>query len=607
MRHILVFILILFISSAAFADSKHPLALTITRIPTPEQMLGSSVTVITAEQIARKQQHQVLDVLRDVPGVDVTRSGGVGQSTRIFMRGTETNHVLVMVDGVEVNDASSPDDAFDFAHLTTDNVGRIEVLRGPQGTLYGSEAIGGVINIITKKGEGAPRFFGSAEGGSYRTGKMNVGSAGSFNRVHYSVDAGHSNTAGFSAVSKRFGAHEDDSDDNTTFSTKLGADMTENFSTSVTARYSHSNTQYDDFAPLQDAANYGISDEFSVRGAGNLSLLDGKWKQEFGVSYMDNERKNADSFPRSSDGSRTKFDWLHTLQLMQNNTLMAGVETEQEKFHSRDDFSRAKADIRNNAVFVQDQFGLWDRLFTSVGARLDDHDTFGRQTTWRVAPAYLIRETGTKLKASYGTGFKAPSLFDLFDSFFGNRNLKPEKSRGFDAGFEQNIWNDRVRFGATYFQNNLRDLIDSDPVTFQSINIGKARTRGVESFVSITPVEALDIALTHTFTDAEDKQTKLALLRRPHNKAMLDVEYHFTPAVRGGVNVLYVGNRQDSLFPGRVPLSSYTTLGVTGDWKLNDDITLYGRIDNLLNRRYEEIYGYATPGVSAYVGIRTGF
>ena len=458
---------VVFMADAQAQDAVSALELVITptRTPTPIKRVGSSVTVITEKDIEKSHKDTVADLLRNVPGIEIAQSGGQGQISRIFLRGTESNHTLVLIDGVEVNDPSSPDTAFDFAHLTTDNIERIEILRGPQGTLYGSEAIGGVINITTKKGKGLPGATAFVETGSFRHVKAGVGSSGEFGRFNYSAQVSRTNREGFTAVDERLGASEEDGYENTSFSSRVGATLTDTVSAHAAMRYADAEAEYDDGFPLQDANNIGKSQEFSGRGGVDVSLFEGRWKQEFSASYSNIERKNVDGFPRRSEGDRTKLDWLNHVALSPSQLVTLGMETEETTYKNRDNFSNAKASVRNNAVFVQDQLTLGEAFSTALGLRWDDHEEMGDEVTFRVAPSYLFAESGTRLKGSYGTGFKAPSLFELYDSFYGNRNLKPESSRGVDVGVEQSLLAGKLALGTTIFRNDIKDLINSDPVT----------------------------------------------------------------------------------------------------------------------------------------------
>ncbi|PIV21326.1 MAG: TonB-dependent receptor, partial [Deltaproteobacteria bacterium CG03_land_8_20_14_0_80_45_14] len=404
---------------------------TATRVETPVEEIASSITVISSKEIERKQKTTVLEVLRDIPGLDVVQTGGVGRLTSIFIRGANSEHTLVMIDGVEVNDPISPGRSYDFAHLTVDNIERIEVIRGPQSTLYGSEAIGGVVNIITKKGEGKPKFFLSAEGGSFTTFREATGISGGNKWVNYSFALSRFDTEGISAASKKDGNYERDGYENTSLSAKLGFKPMDNLGIDFILRYMDAKTELDNFAGVGgDDPNYvQKSNQFLFKTQVGLSLFDQVWSQKLGLALNDHNRdiKNKkdsqhpfDYEKGRFDGQLLKFDWQHHLKLHRTNALTFGLDLDREEGKSRyywesiwgpgqSIFPKKTADIKG--YYIQDEIKLWDRFFATFGIRIDDHSRFGTETTYRIAPAYLIKETDTKIKGTFGTGFKAPSLY----------------------------------------------------------------------------------------------------------------------------------------------------------------------------------------------------
>jgi vitamin B12 transporter len=322
----------------------------------------------------------------------------------------------------------------------------------------------------------------------------------------------------------------------------------------------------------------------------------------------------------SYDGQILKLDWQHDLHLHRTNTLTLGVETEEEKaessYYSESFFGPFTSTFeektaRTNGYYLQDQIKLWDSWFTTLGVRLDDHDKFGNETTYRITSAYLIRKTGTKIKGSYGTGFKAPSLYQLYAPVYGDENLDSEKSTGWDAGLEQSLLGDRLVLGATYFSNRFEDLIDFDSGTSKYINISKAETQGVEAFVSVRPVADLTLRASYTYTDTEDKSTGKPLLRRAKNKAGFDAGYRVFSKGNVNLGLVYVGERDDfdfSTFPAtRVELGDYLLVNLAASYDITKNFQVYGRIENLLDESYEEVKGYGTPGISVFGGVKLSF
>src|ERR1700704_1039228 len=445
-----------------------------TRIETPVNEIGSSVTVITAKEIERDQKRTLPDVLRTVPGLNIVQTGGPGGKTSVFMRGSNSNHTKVLIDGIDANDPSQ-DGVFDFGQVLTSDIAQVEVLRGPQSSLYGSDAIGGVINIITKTGEGPPQFTGRVEGGSFETFNQSASVSGSVSRFRYSFNVAHV-LADDTPVTpldllppgrKRI----NDSYENITVSTKLGADLTDIFGIDLAGRYTDSILFFtgEDFSSFPSVPAAAQSEQnarqFFTRGDARLALFGGAFKNRFGVGYT-NYRTTIQApdtgfgLPPENinHGDRLKFDWQGNIELGKGHILILGIEDQTDRLLD----SPISAENGNTAGFAELQSEIIENLFVAASGRYDDNERFGGKATWRIAPAYLIPKSGTKLKASYGTGFKAPSLTQLFVSFpafnfFANPNLQPEESEGYDFGFEQPFWQDRVRVGVTYFHNDIKN------------------------------------------------------------------------------------------------------------------------------------------------------
>jgi vitamin B12 transporter len=587
----------------AFAQDPLELLITPTRTATPAKAVGSAISVITASEIERKQSKTIAEALQGVPGISISPNGGRGQTTSVFIRGAKSEHTLMLIDGVEQNDPSSTSNAYDFSRLSTDNVERIEVLRGSQSTLYGTDAIGGVINIITKKGDGPAQFTGTAEYGNHNSSFLSGGVSGSTEKLRYSATVSNDQTNGFSAFNKTRGGVETDGNRSTTFSGRLDGSITDAISAYTTLRYNNSRAEFDGFGT--DEGNINEAEEISTRIAATANLWDEKWTQELGASYSNIDRDIASSFgPSSYEGERSKIDWVHTIKPITRHIITGGVETEQDRFIS--DFD-GKQSNRNHAAFLQDQWNVMDNLYITFGGRFDHNEAFGNKSTYRIAPAYTVDATGTLLKASYGTGFKAPSLFQLY-SFFGNRNLNPETSKGFDAGFEQPLLDGRLRFGSSVFQLDIEDLIDYSFATNAYVNVGSAKTHGLESFIHYAPMASLSFALTHTYTLAEDETDDSELLRRPRHSFALDSNWNVTDAVRLGASLNYVGVRTDidETF-SETRMGGYPLVNLNADWNAMKNLSLYGRINNLLDRQYENVYGYGTEGLSGYAGVKVKY
>jgi len=612
------------------ADDVDKVIVTATRIETPVEDIGSDVTIIDAAEIKKSQKNTVAELLRSVGSIDVVRNGGPGSTTSVFIRGAKSEHTLVMIDGVEMNDPISAGRGFNFADLTVDNIERIEIIKGPQSTLYGSDAMGGVINIITKKGSGKPHAYLNAEAGSFSTYKESAGVSGGFSIVNYSLSLSREDTDGISSASSADGNTESDGYENSTVAGRFGITPLDNLSFDLTARYSDSRSEIDNGggAGMDDTNNTTSTKSFYFRTSADLLLFNGLWENTVGFALTDNERENnngTDPMHPSSlvissfDSRLTKTDLQSTLRLGKAGTLTAGVEYEEEegesKFHSESifgpftsNFSNRKA--RNTGYYAEESLSLADRLFLTAGVRSDNHNMFGSETTYRFTAAYKVKATHTKLKATFGTGFKAPTLFQLY-SQYGDLHLRPETSTGWDAGIEQTFLDGKISLGATYFDNNFDDLIDFNSATFTYKNISGADTSGVEIDAAYNPFDALTIRGTYTYTDTLDRATGMGLIRRAAHKANVNVAYNYSSKANVSVDMNYVGSREDmdfSTFPAKlVTLSPYTLVDLALSYKVTRYLTVTGRLENLLDQDYEEVAGFGTPGLGAYGGVRVTF
>jgi len=589
-----------------------------TRIPTPQLDLASSVTVVTAEDMAAQQQRTIADVLRNIPGLNLVQQGGPGSVTSVFMRGTNSNHTKVLIDGIDVSDPSNANAAFDFGQLLPQDIERIEVLRGPQSGLYGSDAIGGVINVITRSGSGPMKLAASIEGGSFDSFNQTAGLSGSQDAFRYSANVAHLHSGATPVTPPDLlGPGEprhDDYYDNFTVSTKLGLDVAPSFDLGLVARYTSTHLHYtgEDFStfPALPAAQQSESntDEYYGRATAHLVSLAGALDQTLGVAFMRNQ--TATLQPQTPEtlntGERVKVDWQGAVRLAAAETLLLGLED------ARDEISQPlSASTRIDSGYAELQSQLGEHWFSALNARYDDNDRFGSKVTYRVAPAWVSQASGTKLKASVGSGFKAPTLSELFQDFapffFANPNLKPENSVGYDAGIEQGLAGNAWRLGATWFHNRIRDLITTDVTGTTWANVGRATTYGVESFIAWQPARQLVLRVDHTYTEASDDLAHQELLRRPKHKGTLNVSWRPREALLLDLSVLSVstwvdGNRDFSI--PRLDAPGYTTVNLAAAFDLTRTFTVFGRLDNLLDRRYENPVGFLQPGLGAFAGFR---
>ena len=574
---------------------------------------GSSVTVITAEEIKQSGMPTVEEVIKGTVGIDVVSNGGLGTNTSIFMRGADAKNVLVLVDGVPFNDPSDANGAANIANLTVDSVERIEIVRGPVSVLYGSHATAGIINIIMKQGKSKPEFTVGAEGGAYGTWKAYGSATGKIDAFRYSVNLARLKSDGFSIVDQRnplilYPASTADNDgySNTTLSTNLGYQFSKNVDLSSVLRYTDASVDLD--------GTYKYTDSKELSGRVALRVKTDPVTSTFYYNYSDKDRKyyqNNSVLATTYKGYVNEFGWQGDLTLASNNIITAGLNYQNERI---DIWTPAvvDTDVDLKSVFVQEQWHI-EGIDLVAGLRHDDHDLFGGKTTWRIAPSYKFEDT--TLKCSYGTGFRAPTLYELYGSY-GNYQLKPETSKGWDAGIEQKL-SANFKLGATYFRTDYTDLISwvlTDPMTYdgQYFQVpGVTKTCGVESFIEWKPASSAFLTLSHTYTEI-DAISAVSEARRPRNKIGLLASWKVIPKLTLNTKMDWVGMRKEvyayDLNGNPVTsLDSYFLANVSASYKLNPHVELYGRIDNVLDTWYEEAWAYATPGRSAYAGIKVNF
>jgi len=604
-----------------------------TRIETPAREIASSVTVISRTDLERTKKTTVLEALEDVMGLAVSRNGGQGSASSIFLRGANSEHILILFDGLEVNDPMNPSRSYDLAHLAVENVERIEILRGPQSTLYGSDALGGVINILTKKGQGKPRLMLSTQAGSLETFDSALELGGSNGALHYSFGLSRFSTGGISAASAAYaGNTEKDGYENLSLSGRLGLSLKNNIEADLIFRSVAAKTELDNFGgPGGDDPNSAQDyKSLFLRGQVRGLFAHNRWEQKLGISYIHSSREHdnpVDEFhPYDAEkgmfkSGLLKIDWQNNIFLHPANTFTFGADAAREQGESEYTsssfwgpyeslFPSRKAD--RAGIYLQDQVRLAGRFFATVGVRLDYHSRTGTVFTYRLAPAYVFEKTQTKIKATLGTGFKSPSLYQLYapGTFWGpigNDKLKPEESRGWDIGLEQYFFKGAFLAGITYFRNDFRNLIDFD-FSLGYINIGRARTRGLEVYGEARPGGNLLCRISYTRLEAKDLDNMTDLLRRPRDKFTARIDYAFLKNWTANLSAVYTGKKADKDFSAwiarDVTLPAYFHLDSSFSYNLNPRTQLFVRFDNLLNAKYETVFGYGIPGFSAYGGFK---
>ena len=540
--------------------------------------------------------------------------------TSIFMRGTNSNHVKILVDGIDVSDPSTPGNTFDIAHLLLAGLDRIEVLRGPQSGLYGSDAIGGAIYIVTKAGAGPPAATVSAEGGSFGTFNQTALLSGASGSSNYAINAGHLRSTDIPVTPVDLlppgTRRNDDSYDNKSFSTKLGTALANDFDVALVVHYIDATLHFtgDNFNVVPSVPDATRSEHDSqqlfTRGTAHLALFEGRFDETVGVAYTHDHTTDlsAESSPTYSRGNRLKVDWQGNITLAAGELVVLGAEHERDAIEQ----SPISAQLTTNSGYAQLQSSFDGRFFDAISVRYDNNDRFGGRTTFRIAPEYHFAATGTTVKGSIGSGFKAPTLNQLFVNFpdfgfFANPNLKPESSVGYDLGFEQAALQRKLRFGMTYFHNHIRDLIEDNSTFTSNANIDRATTYGFESFIAFAPSARLLTRADFTFSSAQDDVAHQELLRRPKVKASATTTWQASGALALTATLLYVGpwidgNRNFTI--PRLTAGGYTTANLAASYALSANLSLFGRINNVFDRRYEDPVGFDRPRFGAFAGIK---
>ncbi len=581
---------------------------TANRRPQPLSQVGSSVSVITGDDLERNQQSFVLDALETVPGVSISQNGAFGGTASVSIRGAGTNNTVLMVDGIQLNDASAPGGAFNFSSLDTYNIERIEILRGPQSVLYGSDATGGVINIITKTGgEGlGGKIF--VEGGSFNTQRAGANIYGGDDRYGFNVSASGINTDGISAADENDGNTERDGLRNYTFSGKFTGKLSENFSIEALSSYSDSHSLFDSFGPVDGTMVHTVdTDQYFGAVRGTLNFLDDRFVNTFSAEYAAIDRFFISDFdPFLAEGRRTNLDYLGVYTINSDWTVTAGLQHEKVKSIGASD---ASFDI--NSVFGEAGFTGVEGLTLTAGGRYDDHETFGGEATFRVTGSYEFEGIGTRLIANAGEGFKAPSISQLTflcltcDGL--DEDLKPERSFGYEFGIEQSIMDDRLVLSATYFYIKIEDKITFISFADGYDNIESTDSKGVELSIDANITNTLSVTGSYTYTSARNRMTGDRLRREP--RSVLSASLNWMPTDKLSTSINVVHNGEELINDGDLtnPLKSWTRIDIRASYELLDGLSLYGRVDNLFNEEYQHVLGYGTPDRSYFAGLRKTF
>ena len=628
-------------AQAAQAQSKpqelSEIVVTASRTAEPLSATGSAISVVSGETIATSNPGSLVDALRSVPGLDISENGGPGGTANVRLRGANTGQTLVMIDGIRVNDPTAASGDFEFAMFAPSSIDRIEVLRGPQSALYGSDAMGGVINIITKKGSGPAQFNVRTEAGSYGTVVTQGSLVGTNGPWSYAFTGGGQHSNGFSrygyripSIEARFPNLESDGFDRIGGSARIGYDAGEGIRLEAGTVQSFTRSAYDAatgaFPDTPASADRLLQ---TIYGRVGIDSFGGILTHNVTISNTHTERSFTDytyktnmlpqnTTAKTSDywGNSLGAEYQANLKLGSFGTLIYGAKTQSETAQT---FSTNVLPIAGlmtpllakqqdtNSVFALWSVPIGERLNVTLGGRVDDVVNVARFETWRATAAYSISETGTKLRASAGTGAKAPTLFQLYDSTYGSLNLTPETSFGYDAGIDQSLFNGRVVLSVTGFANDFNNLINfvsdaSRPLGYYT-NVARAETSGLEVGATVDVLPGLvKITAAYTYLHAVDLTTGLTLARRPQNLARFAVT--ITPNDRWLIEprITTVSKRYSSANEVGV-VDAYTRVDLYSEYKLDANWKVFARGENILNERYQEVLNFGTTGPALYAGF----
>lgn len=619
-----------FISCAHAEERIETMIVTASRLPMPLDHVAASISVIDEREIDVSSSIVISDLLRTIPGLSISQSGGLGTATQVRTRGGEANQTLVLIDGIEVNDPAIGSE-FDFAHLLTRGIEQIEVLRGPQSSLWGSDALGGVISVTTKRPTGPLRIDALAEGGSFGTRTASIGLGAAQERYSFAVHGSYLDTDGTNIAQR---GTEDDGYDNATLS--LTADFTpfDRMRMDMAYRHVRANTEFDpapfpDFVPVDGDRKSKITQDYARM---TLRWDTHPWTHSLEASLLDTENENFADGTRSSatEGERKKLTYQLSRKLTTRNsdhTLVFALEHEIEGFSQRGNASafgdpNQRQSATSTGAIGEYRVTLGEELFLSFAGRFDDNDEFGNAHSWRITAARELAAAHMRLHANVGTGTKNPTFIERFgftpDTFIGNPKLDPESSLGAEAGIRKGFLDGGGNVDLTVFYERLDDEIDGfffDPGLggFTAVNRDdKSRRRGLELSFVLEPISSIVVRGGYAFVDATQSGAdgkSAREIRRPRHSGYVTLLLSvLDDRLDVYTSYSHVGARIDddfATFPAtRVQLDDYALVRIAASYAVSERISVFARVENVLDQGYQDVFGFDTPGFGAYAGIR---
>jgi vitamin B12 transporter len=589
-----------------------PIEVKAMRTATSEKRIPSSVTIITREDIEKRQARTVADVLKGALGIDVSPSGGMGATTSVFMRGNESNATMVIIDGARVNIGSTG--LFDFGHLTADNIEKIEILRGSQSTLWGQDAMGGVINIITRKGKGDPTHSLSFEAGSYGTYKESIQSLGTVDKYDYSLSLSRLDIFDqFSADSSWRGPTEDDPYKNTTISTRFGYDYSNKKRIELMGRWSKGLYNYDKSSGVDDD-RFGNNDQVQVAMPFKMEVND-QWNFTLTPAYAYRDNLSVSTSTKEEwvkyhyFDKTTSLDLQNNLEITKELSLIFGGEYRNQATKSVGNDYNIKFDNWSN--FVQASYDYknpeneYKNFLLTTGYRHDYHSNWDNNVTYKFGAGYYLPKTNTQFNTSWATAFVSPTTDQLWYppvATSANPNLLPEENKSFEFGIKQ-IVNKRTNMTITFFNDSHTNKIANDS-DFIPQNIAKAHSRGIETGINLGLPKNFNLALNHTWNEHYDQDNR-PLIRRAKTKFNATLTHTWKEKLDSLLNIYVRGRATDTSLLKHT--GGYTVVRAALGYKFNKKLKLTLRGENLFNEEYEIIYPAGTPGISGYAGFTYTF
>ncbi|MCF7916973.1 MAG: TonB-dependent receptor [Candidatus Omnitrophica bacterium] len=567
----------------------------------------ASTKTISVEEAQAKGIFGLKEAIKDLPSLSFKSSGIEGGDTSFFIRGAKSDHTQVLLDGVKLFDPQSTSGYFyAYGYMSLDNLEKIEVTKGPYSTLYGSDSIGGTINLITKKGEGKPSFSYTQEFGSYQTAREKLSSDGEIGKLAYSFSVSRKDVNHAYAGKYKDGNHETDPYHGLNSSLRLDYSLSQNTDIGLITNYTYAKYEYDGWGGVDDLDNYA----YFYQGVGAINLkqkVNSDFSHKITLGYTRSYRKYWESSSASGwyDGITYQAKWQGDYKIIENDRIVFGFDYLKEKGNDYSYSTRnPKQTANTKGYYLENIFTPLDNLFFSASFRTEDHSSFGIHNTFSLSGSYTFKPTATTIKASFGEGFKAPSLYQLYNGTYGNSNLDPEESESWEVGLEQKIGK-RLTLGSTYFHTQIKEMLDTVGTwpNFEYQNVGKAQIWGIENLLNYDFNKNTKLSIHYTYLNTEDKSDGTRLFYRPENKVLVKFETKLKK-LKISPSISYIGNR---IVSSTVKLKSYILANLSFNYQVNDQLNTFLRFENILDDDYELVDGYQTPEFSWYLGAKYTF